>query len=185
MPKHRPSRPRGSTTVAVLSRLHTFVSHTDDVLKVEFSPSHPTVLASGGVDMTVKVWDMAKIGASPPQAESAPDCPPELIFTHSGHTSRVADFAWNPSPGQPWMLASTSDDNILQIWRPTQYIYTVLDCEQPGAVPENVKAEPLPEADALAQGTLAPPAASPMAPNAAPHPVPQATPPPRSDEVMT
>ena len=46
--------------------------------------------------------------------EDAEDGPPELLFIHGGHTSKVSDFAWNPS--DDWVIASVAEDNILQVW---------------------------------------------------------------------
>ena len=45
--------------------------------------------------------------------EDADDGPPELLFIHGGHTSKVSDFAWNPS--DDWVIASVAEDNILQV----------------------------------------------------------------------
>ena len=45
--------------------------------------------------------------------EDAEDGPPELLFIHGGHTSKVSDFAWNPS--DDWVVASVAEDNILQV----------------------------------------------------------------------
>lgn len=44
--------------------------------------------------------------------EDAEDGPPELLFIHGGHTSKVSDFAWNPT--DDWVVASVAEDNILQ-----------------------------------------------------------------------
>ena len=49
-------------------------------------------------------------------AEDAEDGPPELLFVHGGHTSKVSDFAWNPS--DDWVVASVAEDNILQVSTP-------------------------------------------------------------------
>ena len=45
--------------------------------------------------------------------EDAEDGPPELLFIHGGHTSKVSDFAWNSL--DDWVLASVAEDNILQV----------------------------------------------------------------------
>jgi hypothetical protein len=45
--------------------------------------------------------------------EDAEDGPPELLFIHGGHTSKVSDFAWNPQ--DDWVIASVAEDNILQV----------------------------------------------------------------------
>ena len=40
---------------------------------------------------------------------------------HGGHTNRVADLSWNLN--EPWVLATTAEDNICQIWQPARSIY--------------------------------------------------------------
>lgn len=42
-------------------------------------------------------------------------------FVHGGHTNKVSDFAWNYN--DPWVIASTAEDNILQVWQMTSSIY--------------------------------------------------------------
>lgn len=44
--------------------------------------------------------------------EDAEDGPPELLFIHGGHTSKVSDFSWNGN--DDWVVASVAEDNILQ-----------------------------------------------------------------------
>ena len=51
--------------------------------------------------------------ALPQTNEDAEDGPPELLFIHGGHTSKISDFAWNPS--DDWVVASVAEDNILQV----------------------------------------------------------------------
>ena len=51
-------------------------------------------------------------GADAQAPEDAEDGPPELLFIHGGHTSKVSDFAWSPSDA--WVVASVAEDNILQ-----------------------------------------------------------------------
>lgn len=53
--------------------------------------------------------------------EDALDGPPELLFLHGGHTSKVSDFSWNSK--SPWTIASVSEDNVLQVWHPAEDIY--------------------------------------------------------------
>ncbi len=45
--------------------------------------------------------------------EDAEDGPPELLFIHGGHTSKISDLAWNPN--DDWVVASVAEDNILQV----------------------------------------------------------------------
>ena len=53
--------------------------------------------------------------------EDAEDGPPELLFLHGGHTSKVSDFSWNRN--DEWSLVSCSEDNVLQVWNMAEDIY--------------------------------------------------------------
>jgi histone-binding protein RBBP4 len=53
--------------------------------------------------------------------DEAEDGPPELLFIHGGHTSKISDFAWNPN--DPWVICSVSEDNIMQVWQMAENIY--------------------------------------------------------------
>ena len=44
-----------------------------------------------------------------------PPGPPELLFIHGGHTSKIWDFSWNPT--EAWVICSVSEDNIMQVGR--------------------------------------------------------------------
>lgn len=63
---------------------------------------------------------LAKIGDEQ-SVEDAEDGPPELIFIHSGHTNRIADFSWNDS--DPWVITSVADDNVCQVWQMASTLY--------------------------------------------------------------
>jgi len=108
------------------TRLHTFAAHTDEVFQVQWSPHHETVLASCGSDRRVNVWDLARIGDEQ-TAEDAEDGPPELLFIHGGHTSKISDFSFNLS--EPWVISSVAEDNILQVWQMAENIYNDDDGE--------------------------------------------------------
>lgn len=100
------------------TRLHSFEQHADEVLNVAWSPHNPTMFASSSSDRRVHIWDLARIGLE--QApEDAEDGPPELVFIHGGHTTRPSDFCWGPR----WTLASVAEDNVLQVWAPSQYVW--------------------------------------------------------------
>lgn len=66
------------------------------------------------------MWDLSRIGEEQ-SPEDAEDGPPELLFIHGGHTSKISDFAWNGS--DDWVVASVAEDNILQIWQMAESIY--------------------------------------------------------------
>jgi histone-binding protein RBBP4 len=62
----------------------------------------------------IHTWDLSRIGDQQ-SPEDAEDGPPELLFVHGGHTSKISDFSWNLN--EPWVVASVAEDNILQIWQ--------------------------------------------------------------------
>jgi histone-binding protein RBBP4 len=108
------------------SRLHTLKSHTDEVYNLSWAPHAEGVLASCSADRRVGVWDLSRIGMEQ-SVEDAEDGPPELLFLHGGHTSKVSDFSWNVK--DPWTIASVAEDNILQVWKMAEEIY-VLENEE-------------------------------------------------------
>ena len=61
--------------------------------------------------------------------EDAEDGPPELLFIHGGHTSKISDFSWNQT--DDWVIASVAEDNILQIWQMAENIYREEDDDIP------------------------------------------------------
>lgn len=126
--------------------VHEMISHSDDVLNVEWSPMKENVLASSSADRRVFVWDLSLIGEEQ-TPEDAEDGPPELLFVHGGHTSRVSDFGWHPA--LPWTFVSTAEDNIVQVWQPAESIYH----SDPSEVIELLKADK--ESVAAASGDAA------------------------------
>lgn len=101
-------------------KLHTFQGHSDEVFHVQWSPFNETVVASASSDRRVHVWDLSRIGDEQ-TPEDAMDGPPELLFIHGGHTSKISDFSWNPN--EPWVIASVAEDNIIQVWQMADNIY--------------------------------------------------------------
>lgn len=55
--------------------------------------------------------------------EDAEDGPPELLFLHGGHTSKVSDISWNMN--DEWTISSVSEDNVLQVWNMAEEIYAL------------------------------------------------------------
>eukprot|EP01103_Thecamoeba_quadrilineata_P016029 TRINITY_DN5241_c0_g1_i1.p1 TRINITY_DN5241_c0_g1~~TRINITY_DN5241_c0_g1_i1.p1 ORF type:complete len:419 (+),score=62.19 TRINITY_DN5241_c0_g1_i1:113-1258(+) len=101
-------------------KLHSFESHKGEVLQVQWNPNCETILGSCASDRRVHVWDLGLIGTELPP-EDRDDGPPELLFIHGGHTSKITDFGWNLNEG--WVVASVAEDNILQIWQMAEVIY--------------------------------------------------------------
>ena len=102
-------------------RVHTFQNHTEEVFQIGWSPKHETILASCGADRRLMCWDLSRIGDEQ-TPEDAEDGPPELLFIHGGHTSKISDFAWNAN--DDWVVASVAEDNILQVWQMAENIYS-------------------------------------------------------------
>ncbi|KAI8640109.1 WD40-repeat-containing domain protein [Parasitella parasitica] len=100
--------------------IHSLRAHQSEILQLAWSPHHDAVLATASSDRRILVWDLSKIGAAQ-LPEEAEDGPPELLFMHGGHTNKISDFGWNPA--DPWVLSSTADDNIVQVWQMASNIY--------------------------------------------------------------
>ncbi|KAK1304464.1 Histone-binding protein MSI1 [Acorus calamus] len=100
--------------------LHTFDCHKEEVFQVGWNPKNETILASCCLGRRLMVWDLSRIDAEQ-SPEDAVDGPPELLFVHGGHTSKISDFSWNPC--EEWVVASVAEDNILQIWQMAENIY--------------------------------------------------------------
>lgn len=88
--------------------------------QVGWNPKNETILSSCGADRRVNIWDLSRIG-NEQSPEDAADGPPELLFVHGGHTSKISDFSWNLN--DDWVMATVAEDNILQIWQPAENIY--------------------------------------------------------------
>lgn len=104
--------------------LHVLRGHKAEVYQVEWSYANETILASSGNDRRVMVWDVSRIGGKQSKGDAV-EGPPELMFVHGGHTSRVTEFSWNPN--DPWVVASVADDNILQVWQMAEPIYSFVN----------------------------------------------------------
>ena len=106
--------------------MHTLKGHTNEVYMVEWAPHCESVLGSCAADRRVGIWDLSRIGMEQ-SPEDAEDGPPEMLFLHGGHTSKVPDFSWNER--DPWTIASIAEDNILQVWNMAEEIYAMDDEE--------------------------------------------------------
>jgi WD40 repeat protein len=122
--------------VYTCSPLQTLKGHTSDVYSVHWSPFNESILASCSADRRIALWDLSRIGAEQ-SPEDAEDGPPELLFLHGGHTSKVSDFSWNAN--YEWCLASVSEDNVLQVWSPAEDVYCEEDDDD---VEDNEKEDP-------------------------------------------
>lgn len=79
--------------------------HTLAITQLKWNRKHHNVLASSSTDTLVRLFDIS-------------DTKDEgLIFLHKGHMLGVNDIDW--SYHDDWLMASVSDDNSLQIWKPS------------------------------------------------------------------
>ncbi|KAJ5078724.1 wd40 repeat family [Anaeramoeba ignava] len=98
-------------------------SHNGSVRCVKWNPLFGDIIGSCGLDRKIMIWDLANSGKKlKPESQ---DGPPELLFIHGGHTTTISDFTWNYK--NPWVVASTSFDNILEIWEMNHNIYLDFD----------------------------------------------------------
>eukprot|EP00245_Coleochaete_scutata_P013461 TRINITY_DN5484_c0_g1_i1.p1 TRINITY_DN5484_c0_g1~~TRINITY_DN5484_c0_g1_i1.p1 ORF type:complete len:425 (+),score=83.86 TRINITY_DN5484_c0_g1_i1:128-1402(+) len=118
----------------LVTPLHTLTNHVEEVFQIGWNPKVETIMASCGADRRLMLWDMARIGKEQ-SAEDAEDGPPELLFIHGGHTSKISDFSWNAN--DDWVVASVAEDNILQIWQMAENIF--LDDDDWEDLPENMR----------------------------------------------
>ncbi|CAN0564354.1 unnamed protein product, partial [Ectocarpus sp. 12 AP-2014] len=83
-------------TTVIKDPMHLLERHSSEagdgeVLGVQWASFDETILGSCSADRRVKVWSLSRIGEEQ-SPEDAEDGPPELLFIHGGHTSRVGDF---------------------------------------------------------------------------------------------
>lgn len=104
------------------NKFHSCEKHQEGsgVYQVEWNPHNEFVLASSSSDRRMCVWDLSRIGEEQ-KPQDAADGPPELLFVHGGHTSKVSDFSWNLH--RPWTMTSIDEDNITQIWQMSEQQY--------------------------------------------------------------
>mmetsp|Transcript_19713 Transcript_19713/g.61728 ORF Transcript_19713/g.61728 Transcript_19713/m.61728 type:complete len:344 (+) Transcript_19713:387-1418(+) len=114
--------------------LHILRGHQGEVLQLQWAPFDGSLVASCGADRRVILWDVSKIGTRPmSQATTTERVPAELLFVHGGHTSTVSDLCWSSSGH--YLLASASEDNVLQIWKPADVVWNDDRHMPQGAVP--------------------------------------------------
>ncbi|KAI7907468.1 WD-40 repeat-containing protein [Cokeromyces recurvatus] len=102
------------------TKLYSMETHEGEVTQVAWSSHEDPIIASAGTDRKIIIWDLRCIGQEQ-TPEDAEDGPPEIMFIHNGHTSRISDFSWNPS--DKWVISSVAEDNVVQIWQMSSHIY--------------------------------------------------------------
>lgn len=91
------------------THIRTFLGHTDQILKIAFSPSEDEIrLATASADGTAKIWD-TKTG--------------RLLLTLSGHTQQINDLAFSPDGNS---LVTVSQDKQVKLWNIAMHSDAVL-----------------------------------------------------------
>lgn len=96
----------------------TFKHHTKPITTVEWHPTDSTVLATGGADDQIALWDLAVEKDAEASAGSSNgavaggdddtdlgDLPPQLLFIHQGQTD-IKELHWHPQI--PGVILSTA-----------------------------------------------------------------------------
>lgn len=92
----------------------TFKHHTKPITTVEWHPHDSTVLATGGADDQIALWDLAvekdteaTAGASngTTEEDDLSNLPPQLLFIHQGQTD-IKELHWHPQ--LPGVILSTA-----------------------------------------------------------------------------
>ncbi len=89
--------------------LQTFQAHPSLVLAIAFSPDGQ-VLATGGGDGTINLWDVSEFLHSP---TSHSHHPPPLLATLLGHQKWIRFLVYSPTGD---ILASCSQDGSIKLW---------------------------------------------------------------------
>lgn len=79
-----------------------FLSHTDSVEDLQWSPTEPTVFASCSADKSVRVWDIRVKDRK------------SVIGVAGAHESDVNVISWNRSTN--YLLASGGDEGAIKVW---------------------------------------------------------------------
>jgi len=110
--------------------VYTFRAHTGPVLSLAIASSGDLCF-SGGIDSTIRVWNMPNPSVDPY------DCfdPSVLAATLRGHTDAVWSLAYNTSRQQ---LLSASSDGTVKLWSPVSKTQSLLRSFENEAMPTSV-----------------------------------------------
>ena len=88
-----------------------------EILSLDWNKYRPWVIATGGVDRAVKVWDcrMVKIGGDAGQGQMGAPCETQLL----GHEYAVRKIQWSPHRAE--MLATASYDMTCRMYVSTSF----------------------------------------------------------------
>ena len=78
------------------------LGHTDSVEDIQWSPNEENVLASCGIDKSIRFWDIRENSKNPPK------------IIKNAHNSDVNVISWNSIRNH--LFASGGDDNTFKVW---------------------------------------------------------------------
>lgn len=109
----------GSIAIWDLRKAHALLNdlefHKQQVTGLEWHPSKEQILVSASDDGKCYVWDNAKCGEEIARQDYE-DGPPELVFPHEMHKSKVEEVCWNPRVQDDTlfpMIASVENQEII------------------------------------------------------------------------
>lgn len=93
-------------------KVSDFLAHGGfEILTCDWNKYRPTVIATGGVDKTVKVWDLRMVDNG---MVSSPTASPVPLNQFLGHEFAVKKIVWSPHDGSE--LLSCSYDMSARVW---------------------------------------------------------------------
>ena len=97
-------------------------AHQSEINTVDFNPRNDFLLATGGADSVVKIWDMRKLDAG-------------ALHEFKGHDDEVVQAVWAPF-GKGDVLASCACDRRVFVWDMSQVrSHFFLSCPLPPSLP--------------------------------------------------
>ncbi|SJX60642.1 related to Nuclear receptor co-repressor/HDAC3 complex subunit TBLR1 [Sporisorium reilianum f. sp. reilianum] len=119
-PKAPVPQPKGNNFIED-GQITTLAGHTGEVFISAWNPSVPNMLASGGGDATVRIWEV------PDKAGESPEAPTICKHLPAAQSKDISTLDWNPDGT---LLASGSYDGIVRLWTPQGDLHLVMSMHQ-------------------------------------------------------
>lgn len=119
-PKAPIPQPKGNNFVED-AQITTLAGHTGEVFISAWNPTVPNILASGGGDATVRIWEV------PDKTGETPDAPTICKHLPAAQSKDISTLDWNPDGT---LLASGSYDGIVRLWTPQGDLHLVMSMHQ-------------------------------------------------------
>ncbi len=92
---------------------HSLIGHHDKVIAVRWSPRMEYILASGGSDGTVRLWDIRRAASCLAILDMANCASGKLASTNIAHNGAVNGLTWTDDGA---FLVSTGNDDRMRLW---------------------------------------------------------------------